>query len=200
MWKFKIKTDPEGGKIKKARLVARGCKQSKDEGIYAHVPSSTTTKVFLAIVANRQLKMEQMDVKAAYLNSNLNEDIYMTIPRGFPDEGGLCKLRKAIYGLRQASRAWIAEFESFMKENKFENSEADACLYRRKTSNGKETTYVLNYVDDILIASSSSKDIEEFKFKIRNQYKTKEITNIKRFIGLKINHTQDYIAISQIVH
>lgn len=87
-----------------------------------------------------------------------------------------------------------------MKENKFENSEADACLYRRKTPNGKETTYVLNYVDDILIASSSPKDIEEFKFRIKSQYKTKEIINIKRFVGLEINHTKDYITISQTAH
>lgn len=128
MWKFKMKLDPDGKMIRKARPVARGCKQSKSKSIYAHVPSSTTIKAFLAIVANRQLKLEQLDIKAAYLNSHLNEEIYMTIP-GFPNKGRLYRLYKAIYGLKQASQAWIAEFESFMKKNKFVNSEVDTCLY-----------------------------------------------------------------------
>lgn len=129
VWKFKTKLDPDGKMIRKARLVARGCKQSKSESIYAHVPSSTTIKAFLAIVANRQLKLEQLDIKAAYLNSHLNEEIYMTIPERFPNKGRLCRLNKAIYGLKQAFQAWIAEFESFMKKNKFVNSEVDTCLY-----------------------------------------------------------------------
>lgn len=115
--------------IRKARLVARGCKQSKRKSIYVHIPSSTTIKAFLAIVANRQLKLEQLDIKAAYLNSHLNEEIYMTIPEGFSNKGRFCRLYKAIYGLKQASQAWIAEFESFMKKNKFVNSEVDTCLY-----------------------------------------------------------------------
>lgn len=188
--------DTDGKEIKKARLVARGCKQNKSESAYAHVPSSTTIKTFLAIVANRDLKMVQMNVKAAYLNSYLSE-IYMTIPKGFPEEGELCKLRKAIYGLRQASQAWINEFESFMKEHKFSSSEADACLYRKDKSNGRGTIYVLNYVDDILIASSSTADIEEFKLKIKRRYKTREIGDIKRFVGLEINRRENYITISQ---
>lgn len=99
---------------------------------YRNRSSFNTIKVFLAIVANRNLKMEQLDVKAAFLNSYLNEEVYMIIPRGFPDEGRLCKLRKAIYGLRQASQAWLAQFESLMKESAFSNSEVDACLYRKE--------------------------------------------------------------------
>lgn len=200
VWKFKTKMDTDGKEIKKARLVARGCKQNKNESAYAHVPSSTTIKIFLAIVANRDLKMVQMDVKAAYLNSYLNEEIYMIIPRGFPKEGELCKLRKAIYGLRQASQAWINEFESFMKENRFSSSEADVCLYRREKSDKKGTIYVLNYVDDILIASPSTANIEEFKLKIKKRYKTREIGEIKRFVGLEINRTEDYVTISQAGH
>jgi len=132
--------DLDGKLTKKARLVARGCKQSKNESAYAHVPGSTAIKTFLAIVANRQLKMEQLDIKAAYLNSYLNEEVYMTIPKGFPDQGKLCRLKKAIYGLRQASQAWIMEFETFMKENKFMNLKVDTCLYRDKLDS-KEATY-----------------------------------------------------------
>lgn len=183
VWKFKMKTEPDGSEIKKARLVARGCKQNKNEGIYAHVPSSTTVKTFLAVAANRRLKLEQMDVKAAYLNSYLKEEIYMTVPKGFPAEGKLCKLIKAIYGLRQAPQAWITEFESFMKENRFINSEVDICLYRRNELNNESTIYVLNYVDDIFIASPPNANTEEFKLKLKQQYKIKEVIKIKRFIG-----------------
>lgn len=200
VWKFKTKTDSNGEQVKRARLVARGCKQNKNEGTYAHVPSSTAVKTFLAITANRRLKMEQMDIKAAYLNSYLKEDIYMTVPRGLPAEGKLCKLKKAIYGLRQASQAWIAEFESFMKKNGFVNTEIDVCLYRRSKLENEGTTYVLNYVDDILIASSSNKDIEEFKFKLKQRYKVKEITEVRRFIGLEIIQTINYVTVSQTDH
>lgn len=199
VWKFKTKIDPDGKKAKKARLVARGCKQDKSESIYAHVPGSTTIKVFLAIAANRQLEITQMDVKAAYLNSYLKEEVYMTIPKGFPAEGSLCRLNKAIYGLRQASQAWTTEFESFMKGNNFLNSEVDTCLYR-KHEPGKGITYVLHYVDDILVASSSAEEIKRFKTKLKQRYKTKEIDEIKRFIGLEINRTENYITISQTSH
>lgn len=61
--------------------------------------------------------MEEFDIEAAYLNSHLSEEIYMTIPKRFPDEERSCKLRKVMYGLRQASQVWIVEFESFMREN-----------------------------------------------------------------------------------
>lgn len=144
VWKFKLKLDSNGKEIKKTRLVARGCKQDKNKGMYAHVPSSTAIKTFLAIITNRQLVMEQMDIKAAYLNSCLSDVIYMKIPKGFPSEGGLCKLRKAIYSLRQASQAWIAEFRSFMEENKFSCSEADTCLYKKEETGNKASVYVLN--------------------------------------------------------
>jgi len=87
-----------------------------------------------------------------------------------------------------------------MKENKFLNLEVDICLYRSDKSSGKETTYVLNYVDDILIASSSSANIERFKSKVKQRYKTKEITDVKRFLGMEINQTKDYITITQRDH
>lgn len=66
-WKFKVKTDSDRRKVKKAKLIARGCKRSKDKSIYAHVLSSIATKIFLAFDANKQLALEQLDVKAAYL-------------------------------------------------------------------------------------------------------------------------------------
>lgn len=199
MWKFKTKIDSDGKKVKKARLVARGCKQNRNESIYAHVPGSTAIKTFLAITANRQLEL-QMDVKAAYLNSYLKEEVYMTIPKGFPVEGSLCRLKKAIYGLRQASQAWINELESFMRENNFSNSEVDTYLYRKHEPDNGEITYVLQYVDDILIASSSTEGIEKFKTRLKQRYKTKEIPEIKRFVGLEIKQTESYITICQTSH
>jgi len=90
----------------------------------------------------------------------------MTIPKGFPDERKFYRLKKAIYGLRQASLAWIMEFETFMKENKFLNLKVDICLYRSDKLNDKEIIYV-HYVDDILIASSSSANIERFKLNVK---------------------------------
>ncbi|GJW75416.1 retrovirus-related pol polyprotein from transposon TNT 1-94 [Tanacetum coccineum] len=113
-WIFKVKQDKFRGVLKnKARLVAKGCRQ--EEGIYfeesfAHVASIEVIRIFVSNAANKNIIIYQMDVKTAFLNGKLREEVYVSKPEGFVDQDNpthVYKLKKALYGLTQAPRAWI---------------------------------------------------------------------------------------------
>jgi len=99
-----------------------------------------------------------MDVKNAFLHSNLEEEVFMKVPEGVDACGNkVCKLNKTLYGLKQAPRAWNSTFDAFMKTLGMKSSEADRCLYIGGFKNAK--LYLLLYVDDIIIAGNNKKKI-----------------------------------------
>nr|CAN64237.1 hypothetical protein VITISV_042666 [Vitis vinifera] len=113
-WVFKTKKDSSGNVERyKVRLVAKGFNQK--EGIdytetFSPVSKKDSLRIILALVAHFDLELQQMDVKTASLNGELEEEVYMKQPEGFPSSDGeqlVCKLKKSIYGLKQASRQWI---------------------------------------------------------------------------------------------
>ena len=115
-------------------------------------------RMILAIAALRKLDVHQMDVKTAFLNGDLQEEIYIKQPEGFEVPGlehKVCKLVKSIYGLKQAPRDWHQKFESVMLSNGFKINECDKCVYVKDTVDG----YVILrlYVDDMLIIGSNDK-------------------------------------------
>ena len=112
-------------------------------------------RIILALVAHFDLELHQMDVKTAFLKGNLEEEVYMKQPEGFFIEGKekmVCKLKKSIYGLKQASRQWYIKFNDTIKSFGFEEIIVDRCIYR-KISGSKFIFFVL-YVDDILVATN----------------------------------------------
>ena len=118
-WVFKTKRDAKGNiKRFKARLMAKGFTQK--EGIdykdtFSPVSKKDSLRIIMALVAHFDLELHQMDVKTAFLNGNLDEDIYMEQPEGFTKKGNehlVCKLKKSIYGLKQASRQWYIKFNN----------------------------------------------------------------------------------------
>nr|GFA87235.1 retrovirus-related Pol polyprotein from transposon TNT 1-94 [Tanacetum cinerariifolium]GFA87248.1 retrovirus-related Pol polyprotein from transposon TNT 1-94 [Tanacetum cinerariifolium] len=125
-WIYKVKLDELGGILKnKARLVARGYRQ--EEGIdfeesFAPVARLKAIRIFLAYVAHKNMVVYQMDVKTAFLNGNLREDVYVSQPDGFVDPDNpnhVYKLKKALYGLKQAPRAWYDMLSSFLLSQEF---------------------------------------------------------------------------------
>ena len=159
-WIFKRKLKADGSIDKyKARLVIKGYRQK--EGLdyfdtYSPVTRITSIRMVLAIAALRNLEIHQMDVKTAFLNGDLEEEIYMTQPEGFVAPGQehkVCKLVKSLYGLKQAPKQWHEKFDSTMKEGGFQINECDKCVYTKTTDNG----YVILclYVDDMLIIGSN---------------------------------------------
>lgn len=111
-WVFRVKDEIDGSKRYKARLVVKGFQQKRGvdyNEIFSPVVKMTTIRMVLGIVASEDLHLEQLDVKTAFLHGDLEEDIYMAQPEGFPTVGKenlVCKLKKSLYGLKQAPRQW----------------------------------------------------------------------------------------------
>jgi hypothetical protein len=108
--------------------------------------------IILAIAAYFDYEIWQMDVKIAFLNGNLDEDMYMIQPEGFVDlnnVGKICKLQKSIYGLKQASRSWNIHFNEVVKGFGFYQNEEEPCVYKKES--GSTVVFLILYVDDILL-------------------------------------------------
>ncbi|GJR91060.1 retrovirus-related pol polyprotein from transposon TNT 1-94 [Tanacetum coccineum] len=159
-WIYKVKLDELGGILKnKARLVARGYRQ--EEGIdfeesFAPVARLEAIRIFLAFAAHMNMVVYQMDVKTAFLNGNLREEVYVSQPDGFVDPDNpnhVYKLKKALYGLKQAPRAWYDMLSSFLISQDFSKGSVDPTLFICKE--GKELLLVQVYVDDIIFAAST---------------------------------------------
>lgn len=196
-WVFKRKdvSDANGGSLVKykARLVCRGFQQKQGidyEETYAPVIAFTTLRLFFAICASKGLEIDQMDVITAFLNGDLDKEIYMEQPEGFLDSkhpGYVCKLQKSIYGLKQASRQWHEKIDKLLIEQMgFTTSPQDPCLYVRRDSGS--IVIITLYVDDLLIASNSRRRIYSIKVQLSSRFKMKDCGRAKICLGLEIGN------------
>ena len=188
----------------KARLVALGCRQIHGVDYldtFAPVVKLTTIRVLLALAAVHDLECEQMDVVTAFLNGDLQEDIYMQIPEGLrspENEGMVCKLLKSLYGLKQAPRQWYEKIHNyFVQELKFRNSPNDPCLYIRDSNSS--FTIIALYVDDLLILGNSKTTIADLKLDLRKRFEMKDMGPVSVMLGIEISRdrTNRKIFISQ---
>ena len=144
----------------------------------------STIKLVLGIVATKNLHLEQLDVKMAFLHGDLEEDIYMIHPEGFIVQGQenlVCKLRKSLYGLKQAPRQWYRKFDSFMHRIGFKRCEAEQCCYVKFFDNSY--IILLLYMDDILITRSSIEEINNLKKQFSKQFAMKNLGAAKQILG-----------------
>ncbi|GJT92130.1 retrovirus-related pol polyprotein from transposon TNT 1-94 [Tanacetum coccineum] len=162
-WIYKVKVVEYGDVLKnKARLVAKGYRQEEGldfEESFALVARLEAIRIFLANAASKNMTVYQMDVKTAFLNGELKEEVYVSQPEGFVDPDRphhVYRLKKALYGLKQAPRAWYDTLSKFLLAQGFSKGVVDPTLFIRTT--GKHTLHVQIYVDDIIFASSDPKD------------------------------------------
>ena len=158
-WVFRNKMDENGiVVINKARLVAKGyCQQ---EGIdfdetFAPAARLEAIRIFLAYAAHTNFKVYQMDVKSAFLNGDLEEEVYVSQPPGFEDPNfpeHVYYLLKALYGLKQAPRAWYDTLSKFLLENHFTRGTVDKTLFFRNVNGSSILVQI--YVDDIIFGST----------------------------------------------
>ena len=155
-WIFKTKRDSEGNVERyKARLIAKGFTQK--EGIdyketFSPVSSKDSFRTIMALVAHFDLELHQMDVKTAFLNRDINETIYMVQPENFVSGDPkrlVCKLKKSIYGLKQASRQWYFKFHQVVISFGFEINAVEDCVYHKFS--GSRFIFLVLYVDNILL-------------------------------------------------
>ncbi|GJW23873.1 retrotransposon protein, putative, ty1-copia subclass [Tanacetum coccineum] len=155
-WLFKKKTDMDGiVHVYKARLVAKGYTQLYGvdyEETFSPVADIRAIRILISIAAYYDYEIWQMDVKTAFLNGYLDEDIYMVQPEGFVDPNHprkVCKLQRSIYGLKQASRSWNKRFDEEIKRFGFAQNLDEPCVYQK--ASGSNVTFLILYVDDIII-------------------------------------------------
>ncbi|CAH9132817.1 unnamed protein product [Cuscuta epithymum] len=158
-WVFKNKADEEGNIVRnKARLVAKGYCQEEDidfDETFAPVARLEAIRIFLAYAAYNDIKVYQMDVKSAFLNGELEEEVYVEQPPGFviPTQSScVYKLRKALYGLKQAPRAWYDTLSLFLVNHGFTKGKVDKTLFQISVAN--HILLVQIYVDDIIFGST----------------------------------------------
>ncbi|GJW78340.1 retrovirus-related pol polyprotein from transposon TNT 1-94 [Tanacetum coccineum] len=201
-WIYKVKLDELGGILKnKAWLVARGYRQ--EEGIdfeesFTPVARLEAIRIFLAFAAHMNMVIYQMDVKTAFLNGNLREEVYVSQPNGFvdPDKPNyVYKLKKALYGLKQAPRAWYDMLSSFLISNDFSKGSVDPTLFIRRE--GKELLLVQIYVDDIIFAASTPELCDLFAKIMCSKFKMSMMGKISFFLGLQISQSPRGIFINQ---
>ena len=181
-WVFTIK---DGG-LHKARLVARGFSQLKGidyNETFAPVVRYESIRIMLAVAALKGLQVHQMDVKTAFLNGELEEELYMTQPEGYVAKGNedkVLRLKKSLYGLKQAPLVWNDKINGVLAKLGFRRNQAEYCLYTRKSE--KSFVMVALYVDDLLIAGSTKEAIDIVKTELMNEFKMKDLGATKKFL------------------
>ncbi|KAL5769820.1 hypothetical protein ACOSP7_013974 [Xanthoceras sorbifolium] len=201
-WVYKIKCRPDGSIERyKARLVARGFSQQYGldyDETFSPVAKLTTVRVLLALAANKNWNLWQMDVKNAFLHGELDREIYMIQPMGFQNEGHpeyVCKLRKALYGLKQAPRAWYGKIAEFLTRSGYLVTSADSSLFAK--AKGGKIAIVLVYVDDLIITGDDVEEICRTKENLSVRFQMKELGQLKHFLGLEVDQTLEGIFLCQ---
>nr|GEX95923.1 retrovirus-related Pol polyprotein from transposon TNT 1-94 [Tanacetum cinerariifolium] len=197
-----VKLDEYGDVLKnKARLVAKG--YSQDEGIdfeesFAPVARLEAIRIFIANVANKNMTVYQIDVKTAFLNGELKEEVYVSQPKGFVDPdrpNHVYRLKKALYGLKHTPRVWYYTLSRFLLANEFSKGVVDPTLFIQKT--GKHTLHVQIYVDDIIFSSTDPRDCDCFSKEMSSKLQMSTMGQMSFFLDLQVSQNPIGIFINQ---
>ena len=201
-WVFKIKRNADGSISKyKARLLAKGYVQKHgiDYGeVFAPVARVETIRLVIALAASKGWEVHHLDVKTAFLHGELKEEVYVSQPEGFVVKGKeekVYKLHKALYGLRQAPRAWNIKLNSILKELGFIRCSKEPSLYRKQKK--EDLLVVCVYVDDLLVTGSSLKSIITFKTEMARRFEMSDLGRLTYYLGIKVRQTNEGIVLSQ---
>lgn len=195
IYKKKLKSDGTVERFK-ARLVAQGF--SQQEGIdynetFAPVVRYKTLRIILAIVTHMDLELHQLDVETAFLNANIQETVYMKQPKGYTKgshhgQNLVCKLKKTLYGTKQAPHEWNNELNGFIvNELKFKRCLSDTCVYFKRSKNGNIIILAV-FVDDIITAFSLSDMSEwtDYKNQLSHKYKIRDLGEAEWILQMKV--------------
>jgi len=202
-WVFTRKIDGETGRPNayKARWVAKGFSQVKGinyNELYAGVAHKDSIRVFLALVNHLDLECDQVDIKAAFLNGELDETVYLEPPEGSDvPVGKVLLLRKSLYGLKQSPRCFNKALDEWLRSEGLRPTNADGCVYTRRQGNSFLMLSV--HVDDQLIASSNRRELDDFKRQLNARFECSDGGAASYFLGFNIfrDRPQRRLYISQ---
>src|SRR5919205_3750316 len=201
-WVFRNKEDEYGVVTRnKARLVAQGYTQV--EGLdfgetYAPMVRLEAIRILLAYACAHDIKLYQMDVKIAFLNGFINEEVYVEQPPDFEDvkkPNHVYKLKKALYGLKQAPRAWYERLRDYLLSKGFKMGKVDTTLFTNRI--GKDLVVLQIYIDDIIFGSTNQDFCEEFTKMMASEFEMSMLGELSYFLGIQIKQMKNDTFVSQ---
>ena len=185
----------------KAWLVAKGYNQ--EEGIdfgetYTPIARLEAVRLLLAYTCMKGFRLHQMDVKSAFLNGYIDEEVYVSQPPGFEDHNNpdhVFKLKKALYGLKQAPRQWYERLSNFLLSQGYEREKIDKILFIKNSC--KDIIFVQVYVDDIIFGATNVSLREQFVATMQEEFDMSMMGELNFFLGLQVKQVEHGIFLSQ---
>ncbi|KAL0355686.1 UNVERIFIED_CONTAM: Retrovirus-related Pol polyprotein from transposon RE1 [Sesamum radiatum] len=168
------------------------------EEVFAPVARLETIRLLIALAAQNRWPIHQMDVKSAFLNGTLEEEVYVKQPEGFSvigHENKVLKLKKALYGLKQAPRAWYSRLDNYLQKNGFSRCLHEYALYVKKDKG--DILYICIYVDDLILTGNNQHMYENFKKVMAQEFEMSDMGLMSYYLGLEVKQRSDGIFISQ---
>ncbi|KAL5851107.1 hypothetical protein ACOSQ3_006225 [Xanthoceras sorbifolium] len=201
-WIFSVKYKSDGSVDRfKARLVVKGFTQAYGidyQETFAPVAKLNTICVLLSLAANLDWPLHQLDVKNAFLNGDLEEEVYMDIPPGFESPATtnkICKLKKSLYGLKQSPRAWFDRFSKVLTKYGYTQGQADHTLFIKRSATSRISILIV-YVDDIVLTGNYVEEMVTLKGLLAKEFEIKDLGNLKYFLGMEVARSKIGIVVS----
>jgi hypothetical protein len=201
-WIFKYKFNEDGTLERyKARWVLRGFTQRSGVDFsetFSPVVKSAMVHTVLSLALSRLWPVHQLDVKNGFLHGTLSETVYCVQPFGFEDPAHpdfVCQLNKSLYGLKQAPRAWFNRFATYLLSPGFVKAKSDTSLF--VFQHGSDTTYLLLYVDDIVLTASSPALLRQIISALQQEFSMKDLGVLHHFLGMHVQPSGDGLLLSQ---
>jgi hypothetical protein len=163
---------------------------------FAPVAQMELVRVLLALAAQEGWRVHHMDVKSAFLYGDHKEEVYVQQPPGYivaREKGKVYRLRKALYGLRQALRAWNAKLDATLKEMGFQQSAHEAAMYRQ--GSGRSILLIGVYVDDLIITGAEEREVEAFKAQMKKTFDMSDLGLLSFYLGVEVHQDSTRITL-----
>ena len=202
-WVYTIKVDSNKEEKFKARYVAKGYSQVQNidyRETFSPTARITSIRMLIQLASQNNWLIHQMDVKTAYLNADIDCEIYVDQPEGYVKTGNngeklVWKLKKSLYGLKQSGRNWNNVLHEFLLQENFVQSFADPCLYSKFVNDSRVILIV--WVDDIIISTENENILSDVKKALCNKFKMKDLKRLSWFLGIEFSFEKDCITMNQ---